>query len=161
MCPADAITDQPAAAQGSGAQPVPLCWGSAVAHAVTATVAAALIGAGPALWAGGRDALAAALPAGAGVLAVMLATAAIVARAGKDGPAKVAVTFMSLSMVRMILSGAIVAGLGWLTGQDPLALALWAVGFYLACLAGEVVWLVRTVRKTTHAQALNAAELPE
>ena len=161
MPPADTITDKPEVAQDSGAQPMPLCWGSAAAHAVTAVVIAALVGAGPALWAGGRDALAAALPAGAGVLVVMLATAAIVARAGKEGPAKVAVTFMSLSMVRMILSGAIVAGWGWLTGQDPLTLALWAVGFYLACLAGEVVWLVRTVRRTTHEQDLNAAELPE
>ena len=95
---------------------------------------------------GSPGALAAAA-AGAGIaLAVLLASGAAVAKAGRRSPTRAAFLFTGAGIVRIVLAAGLAAGAWtiWSLATTPLLLSMLAC--YLAGSAGECVWLVRAIR---------------
>jgi hypothetical protein len=105
------------------------------------------IGAYPTWVAGGARALWAELSAGAIVLGVMTGSAVVIVRSAARGPGKVAMAFLTASLIRVVACLGLAGGAWAVFHLPPLTLCLWLIVFYLVVLAAEVVWLARALRR--------------
>ena len=134
--------------------PLNLLYRWLVGYVVLAGLIVTAIGTWPTWKLAGWEGLRAELAAGVIVTVLTLASGAVLARRSRLGPAAVTMAFLSLTLLRV----AFCAGLGvaaWrLWDLHKAALLLWTCAFYLAMLAGEGLWLVRSLRRDATAVAL-------
>ena len=125
-------------------------------------LAGRLIAAGAVLWAAGAyptwhlaggGGLAAQTAAGAAILAVMAANAALIARYGRSDAARLAKIFLISGLARVPLSVALVVGLAAALELPDAALLIWAAVFYLGLIVTEGVWLARVLLRPKAASA--------
>ena len=96
---------------------------------------------------GGADSLRAATAGAAIVLAVVLASGAVTARAGARSAGLAAMAFVSAGMVRAVAAAALAAGAWaiWKLPAVPLLVSLLAC--YVGAWGAECFWLLRAIRK--------------
>ena len=127
---------------------------------VVSTLLAALAGLWPTWrWFGVAGFDAAALAASAMLPLLALSSLAVLAAASK-GPAWAAFIFISVGMIRGIAAFGVTALMLHLTGLPPMALIGWMVGMYMACLAGETIWLARGLHHHAYRKALGDFDPP-
>ena len=81
------------------------------------------------------------------VTGVMIATGALVAKAGKKGESSASMTFIASSWLRIFACPGLGA-LGWLLFDVQIKpLGIWMVIFYTTTLAMEIVWMVRALNQ--------------
>jgi hypothetical protein len=95
----------------------------------------------------GRGGLEGELLAGAVVLPIMLASALVVLRLARRGPAVVAAVFVIGGAVRLAVVLAAALILGHVFRLHAVAFLLWIALFYLTTILGEGFWLARALRK--------------
>ena len=81
------------------------------------------------------------------VTSVMIATGALIAKAGKKGESNASMTFIASSWLRIFACPALGA-LGWLFLDIQIKpLGIWMIIFYAATLAMEIIWMVRALNE--------------
>jgi hypothetical protein len=86
---------------------------------------------------------------GSGLVCWLAAMAALepVRRASRSQPQRVPLAGMAAMGIRLLGTGLGVAVLVLVFGLEPIATAVWTLGWYLLLLAAEVVMLVRYLRR--------------
>ncbi len=110
--------------------------------------------------AGGKG-LAAQTTAGAVVLTVMTASAAIVRVSSSAGPSGAALGFLAFSMVRVLLCAGAAVGARAALDLPVRVLFVWMCLFYLTMLSVEGVWLTRALMRDCFLVDLDGIERPK
>ena len=134
--------------------PLELKYSRLLGYLVLLTGAAGALGAWPTWRLAGAEGLRSQLAAGLILLVVHLAGGAVLVRRARFGPAAVTMAFMSLSLLRVLACAVLAVGAARVLGLDKKALLVWLMLFYLVTLAGEGLWLVRSLRRDSFQTAL-------
>ena len=120
--------------------------GSGLRWTVSSAAAAAGVGTYPTYLLAGRDGLLAELAAGVIVVAVAVGALALVVRQARLGVASLVWTYKSASMVKVVACAILAIVAKFALGLQARPLLLWTAGFYLCVLAGQSIWLVRSMK---------------
>jgi hypothetical protein len=120
--------------------------GSGLRWTVLIAAAAACVGSYPTYLLAGRDGLLAELAAGVIVVVVTAGALALIVRQAHLGVASLVWTYKSAAMAKVLACAvlAIVAKFAFDLQAKPLL--LWTGGFYVCVLAGQSIWLVRSLK---------------
>jgi len=119
----------------------------ALAGWLAAAIALAVgIGVWPTWRLAGPDGLEAMALAGAATLVAFVAGLAVFVPRARRDPKGIGLSFLMTSPIRIAATAILVAAAWAAARPSPTVLLLWAVVFYLAMLAGEVLWLARLLR---------------
>ena len=130
-------------------RPIKLSFAALLGWVFFSGVPAGAIGIYPAHHFYGSDGMIAGAISFLAVLAAMLITASFVIAQGPKGSARIAMTFMAMSMVRMFLCIGLLAVICMNIEIEETVIIIWAGWLYMAMLAGECIWLVRGLRSNS------------
>jgi len=111
------------------------------------------LGAYPTWVLAGEDGLRAQAVSLAVVLAIVLASGALLCRAAGGGAGRAAVWFIFSCLGRVVVALALILAAWKIWDLKLVALLVWMVAFYLALLTGEAIWLTRALRRDARLQA--------
>ena len=136
----------PAGSCAQSTRPVNLRFSAMLGYLLGALVLAAAIGAVPTWRLAGPGGLTCVVPAFLAVATPFLASGMVVLSAARRGIRAVVAAFLLMGLVRVPASLALGAA-AWAVWDLPAdVLMIWVVVFYLACLGGETIWLIRAAQ---------------
>ena len=135
-----------------------LSFASLLGWVISLGILAGGIGIYPAQHFFGLDGLVGGAISGIVVLAVMLVSAGLVIHRASQGPVSAVIAFAVLSIVRLVLCVGLLAVICLSVEFPAIVIIAWAGWLYLAMLAGECIWLTRSLTKDSRFRALEHFE---
>jgi hypothetical protein len=123
-------------------------------------LAVGLLGAWPTWRWYGQAGFQAAGLAGLVVIPLLVLSALLTVSSAGKGPGWAAFTFASAGVARMIVSFILAGVILWTEPVPAIPMVGWTMGFYLAVLTAESIWLSRALQLHDHRQGLDGFDAP-